>query len=62
MLKIKNIEGYFEAQEEVNELRNLRDCVEERGGSTTHLEKCIDELVDGMAEFKNENRSLFEEV
>lgn len=61
MYKINSLEGLFEAQAEVKDLRDLRDRVEERGNSTLELDNRIDDIMEGINEFKMKNKELIEE-
>ena len=50
--EIFNIIGYEEVKEEKKELMDLRDRVEESGGSTTTLDLRIEEISEALSEYR----------
>lgn len=57
--EIFNTVGYEESKEELMELRNLRDRVEENGGSTTTLDLRIDEICEALSVFRQNHVEEF---
>ena len=58
-MKIFTMVCYVEAGEELQELRDLRDKMEERGNSTSTIESQIDEICEARAAFRNEHKEEF---
>jgi hypothetical protein len=58
-MKIFNYKGYEAVGEELQELRDLRDKMEERGMSTSTIEAQIDEICEARSEFRNEHKEEF---
>ena len=61
-MKIYSLNGYYEKVQEMQDLMDLRDRIEERGGTTSNLEKVIDEIGEAIGEYRNKNKDEFEEV
>jgi len=57
--EIFNTVGYEESKEELMELRNLRDRVEENGGSTTTLDLRIDEICEALSKYRQNHVEEF---
>lgn len=57
--EIFNKIGYVEVKEELNELINLRDRVEENGGSTSSLDDRIDEIYEALSEYRQNHIEEF---
>lgn len=58
-MKIFTVKGYEAAGTELQELRDLRDKMEERGYSTSTIESQIDEICEARSEFRNEHKEEF---
>lgn len=61
-MKIYSLNGYYEKVQEMQDLMDLRDRIEERGGTTSNLEKVIDEIGEAIGEYRSKNKDEFEEV
>ena len=61
-MKIYSLNGYYEKVQEMQDLMDLRDRIEERGGETSNLEKVIDEIGEAIGEYRSKNKDEFEEV
>lgn len=58
-MTIYTLSGYYEKVQEKNDLMDLRDRIEERGGETSNLEKVIDEIGEALSEYKKNNEKEF---
>lgn len=58
-MRIFNYEGYEAIGEELQDLRDLRDKMEERGYSTTTIESQIDEICEAREMFRHEHKEEF---
>lgn len=58
-MKIFAMVGYVEAGKELQELRDLRDRMEECGYSTSTIESQIDEICEARSAFRNEHKEEF---
>ena len=57
-MKIYNFSEYNKKIEELNDLRDYRDKVEDRGGDTTNLDNDIEEIEVAVRNFRKENDEL----
>ena len=55
-MKLYSMNGYVEAGQELQEKFDLRDRCEERGYSTSTLDRQIDELIEARSEFKQTHK------